>query len=196
MHTELLKVFNQITTIDEKGELLFREIFKPEFIPKGSYFLKSGQRNNKVAFLKKGLVRYYVIKNDEESNLEFTGELEFITDHPSFVNKGVSHQYIQALEDCEILICSYDNLQRMYNELEYGNLIGRKVYEHRFEVMTMQIFSIYMHNKEERYQYFMEQYGNIAQRIPQYLIASYVGVKPESLSRIRRRLSERAKKTS
>lgn len=190
MHTELLNVINDISKLSPKGELLFREIFKPVTLKKKEYLLRAGQRNSKAYFINKGLVRYFVTKNDDESTLEFTGENEFVTDHPSFINRGISIQSIQAIEDCELLVCTYDNLQRMYNELENGNLIGRMVYEHRFEIMTTQIFSIYMHNTEERYKYFMERYRDIAQRIPQYLIASYVGVKPESLSRIRKKIAE------
>lgn len=191
MHSELIKVINQITKLSDHGEQLFRDVFKPFTLRKKEFFLRPGQRNDKAAFIIKGLVRYFVIKNDEESTLEFTGEHEFVADHPSFINQGNSIQYIQAIEDCELLVTSYDGLQRIYNELENGNLIGRIVLEQRFGAMMNQIFSIYMHNPEQRYQYFIEQYGDIVQRIPQYLIASYVGIKPQSLSRIKNRIAKR-----
>lgn len=190
MHSELLKVINQISPLSEKGEQLFREIFRPKILKKKEYFLESGQWNNKAAFVCKGLVRYFVIKNDEESTLEFTEELQFVADYPSFVSRGVSIQYIQAIEDCELLVTSYDDLQRVYNELENGNLIGRVVLEQRFSRMMNQIFSIYMGTPEQRYLYFIENYSKIAQRIPQYLIASYVGIKPQSLSRIRSKIAK------
>jgi len=190
MHSELLKVINEISNLSEEGEQLFCEIFKPVLLKKKEFFIKPGQRSDKAAFVRKGLVRYFVIKNDEESTLEFTGENEFVADHPSFTKRETSVQYIQAIEECELLVTSYDDLQRMYNELENGNLIGRIVLEHRFGVMMNQILSIYMHTPEQRYNYFIEQYGALAQRIPQYLIASYVGIKPQSLSRIRKRMTE------
>jgi len=191
MYTELIQVFNQIVKIPERDEGLLREIFTPKVLKKKEFFLQEGQINDKAAFINKGLVRYFVIKNDEESTLEFSQELEFIADFPSFDNRGSSVQYIQAVEDCELLVTNYTGIQRIYNEFENGNLIGRKVMEHRFKVMMTQLLSIYMHNPEQRYQYFIDKYSNIAQRIPQYLIASYVGVKPPSLSRIRKRISKK-----
>jgi len=191
MYAELIQVFNQIVKIPERDEVLLREIFTPKVLKKKEFFLQEGQKNDKAAFISKGLVRYFVIKNDEESTLEFSQELEFIADFPSFDDRGSSVQYIQAVEDCELLVTNYAGIQRIYNEFENGNLIGRKVMEHRFKVMMTQLLSIYMHNPEQRYQYFIDKYYNIAQRIPQYLIASYVGVKPQSLSRIRKRMSEK-----
>jgi len=190
MHSELLQVINQMTKLSEEGEDLFREVFKPKTLKKKEYFLEPGQKNDKAAFIKKGLVRYFVIKNEEESTLEFTEELEFVADYPSFISRNLSTQYIQAIEDCELLVTNYDGLQRIYNELDNGNLIGRMVLEHRFSRMMTQIFSIYMHTPKQRYKYFIENYGDIAQRIPQYLIASYVGIQPQSLSRIRNNIAK------
>lgn len=191
MFTELFKIFNQITKLEPKDEQILREIFSLKDLKKNEYFLREGEWNNKAAFILSGLVRYYVIKNDEESTLEFTQELQFIADFPSFAERGKSNQYIQAVEDCQLLVADYDGIQRIYNEIKDGNLIGRRIIEQRFIVMMNQLLSIYMHNPEQRYSHFVEQYTDIAQRIPQYLIASYVGIKPQSLSRIRNRMTRK-----
>jgi len=191
MFSEVIQVFNQIAKLSEEEELVLREIFRPVSLKKKEYFLRAGVRNNKAAFIRKGLLRYYVLKNDEESTLEFTGESEFVADFPSFANQGISDQYIQAIEDCELLVTNYEGIQRIYNELTHGNFIGRMVMEHRFSIMMNQLLSIYMHTPEQRYQHFIDNYEDVAQRIPQYLIASYVGIKPQSLSRIRRKLAEK-----
>ena len=146
-----------------------------------------------MGFLNKGLVRYFVYKDEEESTFEFTKEGEFIADYQSFNNKTESVQNIQAIEDCEILIINYENVQTLFNTTKNGNLIGRLIIEHRFDIMVNQLLAIYMQNHTDRYQNFIQHYSDLSQRIPQYLIASYVGVKPESLSRIRGRF---AKETS
>jgi len=187
MYLELLKVFGQIATLSDQDEVLLQEIFLPKTLKKNQYFLKPGETNDKVAFIRKGLVRFYVLKNDHESTLEFMQESDFVADFPSFVQRGKSDQYIQAVEDCELLVTNYDGIQRIYNEMANGNLIGRLVMEQRFVLLMNQLLSIYMHNPEQRYDNFLERYGFIAQRIPQYLIASYIGIKPQSLSRIRSR---------
>ena len=105
-------------------------------------------------------------------------------------NASVSIQNIQAIEDCELLIIDYPKIQNIYNNTKNGNLIGRKIITHRFEIMVNQILDVYMQNHEERYKSFIEKYYGLTQRIPQYMIASYVGVRPESLSRIRKRFAK------
>lgn len=194
MYKELINVFNQFTELTDKDHQVLREIFTPKTLKKKEFFLVEGQLNDKAAFIRKGLLRYFVIKNDEYSTLEFSQELEFVADFPSFVERGESKQYIQAVEDCELLVTNYDGIQRIYNEITNGNLIGRMVMEHRFVLMMNQLLSIYMHSPEQRYKHFMENYSSIAQRIPQYLIASYIGIKPESLSRIRNRIAKEKNK--
>ena len=190
MHSNLLKLFSQIVELDEQEVKLIKSSFRPFFLAKGDYFLKAGQINKYVAFLQKGLVRYFVFKDEEKSTFEFTKEGEFIADYQSFNNKMPSIQNIQAIEDCEMLIINYADVQTIFNTTKNGNLIGRHIIEHRFDVMVNQLLAIYMQNHEELYKRFVEHYSDLTQRIPQYLIASFVGVKPPSLSRIRRRLTK------
>jgi len=187
MHSNLLELLGQIAELEKEEEELIRSSFKPLSLSKHDFFLRSGEVNKNVGFLEKGLVRYFVDKDDEESTFEFTKEGEFIADYQSFNNKTASNQNIQAIEDCELLIIDHPGVQNIFNTTKNGNLIGRLIIEHRFDVMVTQLLAIYMQSHEERYQSFVAQYSDLTQRIPQYLIASYVGVKPPSLSRIRRR---------
>lgn len=187
MHSELLKLFKQITPLSTEEEKLIENVFKPFTLKKGEYFLKAGEINKHIGFLNKGLVRYFVYKDGEEGTFEFTKEGEFIGDYQSFSKNTVSVQNIQAIENCEILIANYSNVQYIFNSTPNGNLLGRIMIEHRFDVMVNQLLSIYMHNQEERYRRFVSNYSDLTQRIPQYLIASYIGIKPQSLSRIRKR---------
>ena len=190
MYSKLLELINQIDVLEEKEIELIKSSFKPLQLAKGEFFLEAGKINKHVGFLDKGLVRYFVYKEEEESTFEFTKEGEFIADYQSFNNKTESVQNIQAIEDCEILIINYENVQTIFNSTKKGNLIGRRIIEHRFDIMVNQLLAIYMQNHEDRYQSFIKNYSDLSQRIPQYLIASYVGVKPESLSRIRRRFTK------
>lgn len=187
MYASLFELFNAITVLDEKEIQLIENSFKPLKLSKGEFFLQSGNINQYIGFICKGLVRYFVYKDEEESTFEFTKEGEFIADYQSFNNKTNSIQNIQAIEDCELLVINYNSVEKIFNSTKKGNLIGRKIIEHRFDIMVNQLLAIYMQNNEERYQNFIKHYSDLSQRIPQYLIASYVGVKPESLSRIRRR---------
>lgn len=166
---------------------LIKNSFSPLYLSKGDFFLEEGKINRHVGFINKGLVRYFVYKDGEESTFEFTKEGEFIADYQSFTNKTISIQNIQAIENCELLIIDYNNVQSIFNTTKNGNFIGRLIVEHRFDIMVNQLLAVYMQNHEERYHSFIKNYSDLTQKIPQYLIASYVGVKPQSLSRIRRR---------
>lgn len=187
MYSELLVLFNQIASLNKEEEELIKASFKPFDLKKGDYFLKAGEKNKHIGLLRKGLVRYFVLKDGEEGTFEFTKEGEFIADYQSFSQNTASVQNIQAIEDCELLIANYQDVQYIFNNTKNGNLLGRQIIEHRFNIMVNQLLSIYMHNQEERYRRFISNYSDIAQRIPQYLIASYIGIKPQSLSRIRKR---------
>lgn len=189
MHSNLLTSLRQIVELEKKEIELIKSSFKPISLSKGSFFLKSGEVNKFVAFLNKGLVRYFVYKDDEESTFEFTKEGEFVADYQSFHNKTPSDQNIQAIENCSLLVIDYPSVQNIFNTTKNGNLIGRLIIEHRFDVMVNQLLAIYMQSHEERYKNFVSMYSDLTQRIPQYLIASYVGVQPQSLSRIRRRFA-------
>jgi len=190
MHSKLLELVNQIVLLEKAEIELIKNSFSPLLLSKGEFFLESGKINKHVGFINKGLVRYFIYKDEEESTFEFTNEGEFIADYQSFNNKTKSIQNIQAIEDCELLVINFDNVQNFFKTTKNGNLIGRLIIEHRFDVMVNQLLAIYMQNHEQRYQSFILQYSDLSQRIPQYLIASYVGVKPESLSRIRRRFTK------
>mgnify|MGYP006155734469 FL=1 len=184
----LLQTLKQITNLEVHEEQLFLDAFKLYKLKKNEHFLQATEVCTKLGFLCKGLVRYYVFRNDEEATLEFTKEGEFVADYGSFISKEQSIQNIQALEDCEFLVIDYDKLQELYKVSKNANLLGRIIIEHRFIIMVNQLLTVHRYNPEDRYRYFLEHYKDLTQRIPQYLIASYVGVKPQSLSRIRKRI--------
>lgn len=184
----LLNSLKQITELDSEEETMFRKAFKPYSLKKNEFFLQSTEVNHRLGFLCKGLVRYFVFKNEEESTLEFTKEGEFIADYGSFISKEPSLQNIQALEDCQLLVIEYEELQKLYKISRNANLLGRIIIEHRFIIMVDQLLTVHRYNPEDRYRYFLNHYKDLTQRIPQYLIASFVGVKPQSLSRIRKRI--------
>lgn len=189
MYSNLFDLINQIAIVDDNEMELIKDSFKLLYLAKGDFFLEAGKVNRHIGYLDKGLVRYFVYKDGEESTFEFTKQGEFIADYQSFNNKTISVQNIQAIEPCQVLIINYDDVQNIFKTVKNGNLIGRILIEHRFEVMVNQLLAIYMQNHEDRYRSFIKNYSDLSQRIPQYLIASYVGVKPQSLSRIRRRLT-------
>ncbi len=176
-------------TVEEAAEI--RSCFEPMQLPRGRFFLKEGQVSERIGYVQQGLVRYFVHKADDEATFEFTAEGDFIADYQSFNSRQSSIQNIEAIEDCILLTIGYEQVQHIFRHTKHGNLIGRLILEHRFDVMVSRLLSLYMHAPGQRYQHFISNYASLAQRIPQYHIASFVGVKPQSLSRMRKRWSQK-----
>jgi CRP-like cAMP-binding protein len=189
MHTFLFQVLHQLVELTKEEEKLLASLFKEQSLKKGEFFLKSDSENTRLGFIVKGLLRYFVYKDEEESTLEFSGEGEFVGEYQSLTEQKPAIQNIQAIEDSTLLTITYQDLQIIYDQTSSGNKIGRMVLEHRFNVLVRQLLSIYMHTPDQRYVNFISTYPGLQQRIPQYYIASYVGVRPESLSRIRKRMT-------
>jgi CRP-like cAMP-binding protein len=188
MYENLFKTFEQLIVLSDQEREIITEIFKPFELKKGEYFCEMDKLNKRVGFLVEGLVYYYVLKDDNESITDFTREKEFVSEYHTFINQTKATQSIKAIEDCKFLIMDYNAIQRLYNEIKEGNKFGRIILEHRFGIVVNQLLSLYTHSPEERYIYFVKNYPDLSQRIPQYLIAAFIGVKPQSLSRIRKRL--------
>ena len=191
MHKFLLNTIRQIINLDKEAEASITTSFKELKIKKGDHFLKEGEPNLLLGFIVNGLVRIYITKKGEEQScIDFSKEGEFITVYESFLQKGISTQSIQAIEDTTLLVINNNDLQNLYQNIPNGDKLGRIVIEKRFIELAKQLYSIYLHNSEQRYLHFVKTYPDLLQRVPQYYIASFVGVKPQSLSRIRKRLAK------
>ncbi len=192
INADILKSFGSVINLSEEDKKQIVSSFKSKNLKKGELLLQQGNQCKYVGFLKRGLVRYFVYQNGEASTFEFTKEGDFIADYSSLNRSSFSVQNIEAVEDCEILVIDKPTLDHLFQSINDGNYIGRIILEHRFDVMVNQLLAVYMQNSEERYLKFLEDYSDLSQRIPQYLIASYMGVQPPSLSRIRKRLADRS----
>lgn len=184
MLIENIRASVPLSTADEE---IVRRLFHKKIINKDEHLLEAGQVCRRVIFIEKGLVRYYLFNNGEEQTHYFNKEGDWVCDYQSFIPKVPTIENIQALEDTVIWTISYDDLQIFYHDVKYGDRFGRLAIEQVFIDIIRQISSFYADKPDVRYEKFMRAYFDIAQRIPQYYIASYVGVKPQSLSRIRKR---------
>lgn len=184
----LIENIKSCIPLSAADEEVIKTLFHKKHMNKEEYLLKEGEVCRRVVFIEKGLVRYYLSNNGEELTYYFNKEGEWVCDYPSFLPKMPTIANIQALEDSTIFTITYDDLQKFYQEGEHAERFGRLAIEQVFTNVIQQVSSLYNDKPQVRYQKFMDTYFEIAQRIPQYYIASYVGVKPQSLSRIRKRL--------
>ena len=112
----------------------------------------------------------------------------FACNYESFLDHSISTKNVQCIEDSTLLMITHAGLQQFYSDIKGGERFGRLIAEHIFVESVKQISSMYSDPPELRYRKFLESYPELLQRIPQYHISSYVGVKPQSLSRIRKRI--------
>ena len=151
-------------------------LFKAKFLKKGDYFLVEGQVCKQAGFIIKGLMRYYINQDGEDRTYAFAQEKDFICNYESFIPKTPSTKIIQALEDCEILEITYDDLQTLYKSVQKGERLGRIIIEQVFIQTLQDLSSFYTDTPELRYEKFIKAHPGLQQRISQYHIASYVGV--------------------
>lgn len=189
IYQQLTAAIGTIITLDVHEAGLFPELFTERTYRKGDFFLKEGQINREVGFIGKGLVRYFINKDGEDLVTGFGQENNFVCNYESFLDHSPSTRNIQVIEDSDFLIISYDQLQQLYARLREGQKFGRLICEYLFVEALRQITSLYTDPPEARYKQFIRSYPDLQQRLPQYYISSFVGVKPQSLSRIRKRLS-------
>jgi CRP-like cAMP-binding protein len=164
-------------------------LFKEKFIKKGDFFLAEGKICKHVGFIIKGLMRYYIDHDGEDKTYAFAQEGNFVCNNESFISQTPSTKVIQALEDCEIMQISHADLQIFYKSISEGERFGRLVIEQVFIQTLQDLSSFYTDTPEQRYEIFLKKHPDLQQRVSQYHIASYMGVKPQSLSRIRKRIS-------
>lgn len=164
-------------------------LFTEKSYKKGDYFLEEGRICKQVGYVAKGLMRYYINFDGEEKTYAFSQENQYVCNYESFLPQEPSSKIIQALEDSTVLTISHTDLQSLYANVREGERFGRLAIEAVFIQLLKDITSMYTETPEHRYERFLGNHPDLQQRISQYHIASFVGVKPQSLSRIRKRIS-------
>ena len=177
-----------LINVSESEEEILETLFVEKQFLKGEHFLTEGQICRSLGLIHQGLVRYYINADGEDKTYYFGKEGDFVCDYESFLPQKPTYKNIQALENTSLYIIGHEGLQNIYDRLKEGDRFGRLGIEQVFINILQQLASFYNDPPELRYQRFLETYPDIGQRIPQYYIASYVGIKPQSLSRIRNRL--------
>ena len=191
MSQNLIEKIRSYIDLNDEEVRFISSVFKLRHFAKGEHFLLAGDVCRGAAFIESGVFRFYINTDERDATYYFAAEAEFICEYPSFLRQGPSDKNIQALEPAQIRVISFDDLQRFYRRIGFGERFGRLIAEEIFVDSIQQLASFYQDKPEVRYQNFVSRFPQLVQRLPQYYIASYVGIKPQSLSRIRRRfLSE------
>lgn len=164
--------------------------FAPKKLKKNSFLLQVGQQHVSKYFVTKGILKsYYIDKNDKEYILQFAEADWWITDYKAFFNETEASIYIDCITDCELLAITKGNLEKLASEFHKMEHFFRVKSNAGYVASQERILTMLNLNAIERFNNFLNLYPNFLQTIPKYLIASYIGVSREMLSRMTRNVT-------
>lgn len=172
-------------TEDEKNVILALNLFHS--VKKGTILLKEGQYSKESYFILKGCIRVYYMIDGEEKTTAFYTEMDALTPH-NVINKTPSDCIISCVEDTILTISNSDMEAAVNSKFPKFDLMCKKLSEQLLAKQRIDFDEFKTSSPEQRYQNLLEKRPDLIQRVPQHQLASYLGIKPQSLSRLRARI--------
>lgn len=189
MFQEIDKHISRCSSIRNHELAVFHSRLKQKTYKKKTLLLRQGEICRFEAYIVKGCVRkYYIDQSGNEVVLQFAVEDWWVSDIGSFAEQKPSNLFIETLEDTELLVIDHENKEMLFQELPHLERVFRIMLQRAYTVLESRFYAAVSHSAESRYLEFIKTYPNILQRVPQQQIASYLGITPESLSRIKANL--------
>lgn len=189
--TELKKYIEHLTPISAQSWERLKNLFVEKELKKGDYFITVGQIAKEIAFLESGIMRaFYRNGEGTEYNKHFFVSPCFIGGYASLITGAPNQINQEALCACKILVANYSELKALYPTCQDIETLSRTLAELFFVHKEQREIEIVLLEADKRYQLFQQQFPGLEQRIPQYHIASYLGITPTQLSRIRRQMAK------
>ena len=187
MHPLLRHINNQVPFEAKDFDELFAH-FQLLQLKKGNQLIGPNEVVRHQYFVLEGSLRTYLIDSQgKEHTIQFAVENWWVSDYQSYYKECPSVQHVECLEDCRLLKISKEYLLGTFDRLPNLERYFRKQLENAFVAFQVRILSSLQLTAEERYTEFIKAYPNIEQRVKNYQIASYLGITPESLSRVRKK---------
>ncbi|MDR3610270.1 MAG: Crp/Fnr family transcriptional regulator [Ignavibacteriaceae bacterium] len=184
-----------IELTDEEKEI-FCSSLRSKKVKRHQFLGEAGEISRYQNFVNKGCLRsYYVDENGFEHNVQFAIEDWWIGDMASFLTKKPGSLFIEALEDSDVLQLDYPSMEELYVKIPKLERFFRILLQNAFITFEQRIISTISRSAEERYLEFINKYPLFEQRLPQIHIASYLGITPEFLSKIRKKILVDSSKT-
>lgn len=177
-----------ILTEEEKNAILSVDIFRS--VKKGTTLLKEGQKSQNSYFVLKGCIRTYYVIDGEEITTAFYTEMDALTP-PSVISKTPSEYYISCIEDSILTISNTDMEVEINTKFPKFEIMCRILLEELLAKQQINFDEFKTSSPEQRYLNLLQKRPDLIQRVPQYQLASYLGIKPQSLSRLRARILEK-----
>lgn len=175
--------------LNEAETLAFKSILRPKNLKKNEYLLLEGEICNFGVFIEKGCIRHYYLNDGVESTGNFFFEGEWFTNFESFLHEKPSMLNVEALENCELYFIFKKDFNQLIEIYPFFANFLRVMMERTITCLTTKGMRMSLLSPEERYIQLISESPKVVERVSLKNIASYLGVKPESLSRIRTRLT-------
>lgn len=191
MENEIVTLISRYLSLTDEEASAFAECIPIKAFKKGDILLREGQISRDSYFVIEGCIRKYYIIDGEERTTEFYVEDESVASLQSYQNKTPANHYFECVEDCRLAVLNYEKEQELFKRVPKYEALCRLSMENDFGEQQEALAKFITSSPEERYKNLLETRPDLLQRVPQYHLASYLGVKPESLSRIRKRLAKK-----
>jgi CRP/FNR family transcriptional regulator, anaerobic regulatory protein len=183
---QLQTAFCKLQQLEDDEWKEFSKTLKIKHYHKGDFLIREGQTEQYIHFLNKGSTRHYFISEGKEKTVDFQFPGDFVTAYYSFIMQNPADIFIEALQDIEAVVISYNVLQNFYAKYHNAERIGRKMAEIQYAKRLRKEMDLLALTAEERYAKLMAQQPELVSGISVKHLSSYLGVQPESLSRIRK----------
>lgn len=190
MFSAFFDYISQFKSFTHEEKQIIESYFLFRQVPKKFTLIRMGKIARELYFINKGLLRLYYTKETEDITAFIFREHIFASCYDSFLRQSPGNQSLDTLEDSELLVISYNDLQLLYHKVPKMETVARKIAEQRFINAQMILSSYILNSPEERWKIFEATNGDLLLRVPHHMIASYLGITPVSLSRIRKRLMD------
>lgn len=190
MYELFIKSLTEKVPLTDEDRTIIQKYLQPKKLRKKQYLLQEGDVCKFTAFVEKGALRSYTI--DEKGNekiIQFALEGWTISDLYSFLTNEPATYTIDALEDSELVLISKTAHEELLRKMPSYETYIRLQMTNAYIALQRRITAVISQTVEERYTAFTKLYPNIVQRVPQHMIASYLGLTPETLSRVRKKIS-------
>ncbi len=189
-HTALLHALNSFHPLEkEAASYLLQHLVKMK-VRKKKLLLREGTFCDHVYFIYKGAARGFIKEGLKDITTWITVENEMITAIASLDVQAPSRENIQMIEDSELFALHYDHLNALYDRYPGFNSVGRKLLQRYYGDAERRAFIARLTNAETKYRHFLDRYQDLVNRIPLKYIASFLGITIETLSRVRKKMSE------
>jgi len=182
------KVYSMLPSITEEEYNVLRDVFVPKIFPKKTILCKPGRIASELYFINKGSLRLFYEIDDADRTLFFAFENQFTGPCRSFMLGEPNHQIFETLEESELLVVRREPFSEALEKYPRLALLRSMIAEENLFIIEGIVSFLLLNSPEERYSNLLQHNPEILKRIPQHQIATYLGISPVSLSRIRKRI--------